>query len=99
MDVDPSPTSWLASAKTSAPTPLAEQIVGQLETAYSKKSVVRSLGGMNRTMLTSVLSLRLWHNLTIALLRYIKLPETGPFQVEMFNLHASLRLIALEVVH
>jgi hypothetical protein len=28
---------------------------------------------------------RLWHNLTIALLRYIKLPETGPQQVEMFT--------------
>lgn len=50
-------------------------------------------------MLTPVISRRLWHNLTIALLRYIKLPETGPFQVEMFNLYASPRLIALEAVH
>lgn len=48
MDIDPSPTSWLASAKTSAPTPLAEQMVGQLESAYSKKSVVRFLGGMKQ---------------------------------------------------
>jgi hypothetical protein len=39
MDVDPSPTAWLSSAKASAPSPAAEQVIGQLEAAYNKKSV------------------------------------------------------------
>ena len=39
MDVDPSPTAWLASAKASTPSPAAEQAINQLESAYNKKSV------------------------------------------------------------
>jgi hypothetical protein len=39
MDVDPSPTAWLSSAKASAPSPAAEQVIGQLEAAYNKKLV------------------------------------------------------------
>lgn len=85
MDVDPSPATWLASAKASAPSPAAEQAIGQLESAYNKKSVHGRSSSLSRSLTFHAPTARLWHNLTMALLRYIKLPETGPQQVEMFT--------------
>ncbi|KAL7412136.1 hypothetical protein BDY24DRAFT_393375 [Mrakia frigida] len=65
MDVDPSPSSFLSSAKQSSPTPEISSLLDKIASAWKNK---------------------LWHNLTILLLKFVDDPATGTLQVDLFNL-------------